>query len=326
MLTGDVHGDERALARLLEGHAFDAVVDFIAFTPEDIERDIRLFSAKTRQFVFISSASAYQTPPEQLPHHRGDAAGQPVLAVLAGQDRLRAAPDGRAPLDAGSRSPSCVRPTPTGRLSCPSPSARGNTRTPSSRACKRGDPIIVHGDGTSLWVVTWNADLAVGLVGLLGRDDAVGEAFHITSDEVLTWNQITAEVGGALGVEPNVVHIPSDLIAAYDADTGAGLLGDKTHSVVFDNTKIKRFVPEFDCQVPFHEGVRRLDRLVRGGPSPSLHRCRGGADLGRPDRRLRASRPPLRLSGSVRAFRREHRRRSGPSWRDQPLTDGSCRY
>jgi len=106
-------------------------------------------------------------------------------------------------------------------------------------------------------VVTWNADLAVGLVGLLGRDDAIGEAFHITSDEVLTWDQITLEVGRALGVEPNIVHIPSDLIAAYDPDSAGGLLGDKAHSVVFDNAKIKRFVPGFDCGVPFRVGVSR---------------------------------------------------------------------
>ena len=209
-LTGDVHGDERALARLLEGHAFDAVVDWIAFTPEDIERDIRLFSARTRQFVFISSASAYQTPPE----HYLITEQTPLVNPFWQYSRDKIACEQRLMDEYGrSRFPiTIVRPSHTYGPS-QLPFAVGSWQHPYTvlARMKRGDPIIVHGDGTSLWVVTWNADLAVGLVGLLGRDDAVGEAFQMTSDEVLTWNQITAEIGGALGVEPNVVHIPSDL-------------------------------------------------------------------------------------------------------------------
>ena len=256
VLTADVHGDERDLARLLEGHTFDAVVEWIAFTTTDIERDIRLFGGRTRQFVFISSASAYQTPPlnylitEETPlenpfwqYSRDKIACE---RRLMDEHRRRGFPV------------TIVRPSHTYGPS-QIPGAISSWQHPYTiiDRMRRNRPVIVHGDGSSLWVVTWNADLAVGLVGLLGREDAVGEAFQITSDEVLTWDRITAEIGHAAGVEPSIVHVPSDLIAAYDAETASGMLGDKTHSVVFDNTKIKRFVPGFECSVPFSEGIRR---------------------------------------------------------------------
>jgi nucleoside-diphosphate-sugar epimerase len=122
---------------------------------------------------------------------------------------------------------------------------------------KRGQKVIIPGDGTSLWVMTWNGDFAKGLLGLFGRKDAIGEAFHITSDEVLTWNQIYQELGYAIGIEPKIVHIPSDLIAMYSDEAIGTLIGDKSNSVMFDNSKIKRFVPDFKCEVPWSEGVRR---------------------------------------------------------------------
>jgi nucleoside-diphosphate-sugar epimerase len=122
---------------------------------------------------------------------------------------------------------------------------------------KRGRKVIVPGDGTSLWVLTWNGDFAKGLLGLFGLKDAIGEAFHITSDEVLTWNQIYEVLGQAIGIAPKIVHIPSDLIAAYSDHAVGSLIGDKSNSAVFDNSKIKRFVPDFDCEVTWAEGVRR---------------------------------------------------------------------
>jgi nucleoside-diphosphate-sugar epimerase len=122
---------------------------------------------------------------------------------------------------------------------------------------KRGKKMIIPGDGTSLWVLTWNADFAKGFLGLLGRSQAIGQAYHITSDEALTWNQITLEAAGALGLEPEIVHIPSDLIAAYDPEATGSLIGDKANSAVFDNRKIKELVPDFVCTVPWAEGVRR---------------------------------------------------------------------
>jgi nucleoside-diphosphate-sugar epimerase len=115
---------------------------------------------------------------------------------------------------------------------------------------------VIHGDGSSLWVVTHSQDFAKGFVGLLGREDTIGEAFHITSDEVLTWNQIYATIADVFGCEPNFVHIPSDFIAKIDPDfSGPSLLGDKTHSVIFDNSKIKRFVPDFKAAISFREGL-----------------------------------------------------------------------
>jgi nucleoside-diphosphate-sugar epimerase len=121
----------------------------------------------------------------------------------------------------------------------------------------RGQKVIVPGDGTSLWVLTWNGDFAKGFVGLMGRETTIGQAFHITSDEVLTWNQIYTEAAHALGVEPNLIHIPGDLLAAYDPTLVGGVVGDKGNSVVFDNTKIKRWVPGYVATVPWSEGVRR---------------------------------------------------------------------
>ena len=123
---------------------------------------------------------------------------------------------------------------------------------------RKGKKVIVHGDGTSLWVLTHHRDFAKGFVGLLGNHHAIGQAFHITSDELLTWNQIYTLLAHAAGVEPQIVHVPSDLIAAFDAEVGAGLLGDKAHSVIFDNSKIKRLVPDYAATIPFAQGAREI--------------------------------------------------------------------
>ena len=255
LLVGDVHGDETQLARMLEGHRFDAVVDWVAYTPEDIERDIRLFSGRTSQFVFISSASAYQKPPrhylitEETPlenpfwdYSRNKIACEERL-MQAYRDRGFPVTIVRPSLTYGpSQIPLCV----------------GSWRHPYTviDRMKTGRKIIVPGDGTSLWVLTWNGDFARGFQGLLGNERAIGQAYHITSDEVLTWDQIYREVGRAVGVEPEIVHVPSDLIAAYDPDALGSLIGDKANSAVFDNRKIKQLVPGFTCTVPWSEGVR----------------------------------------------------------------------
>lgn len=256
LLAGDVHGRRDHLARLLDGQRYDVVVDWIAYTADDIERDIRLFSGKCRQFVFISSASAYQKPP---PHYV-ITEETPLENPFWEYSRNKMACERRLMQEYRERGfpVTIVRPSLT-YGSSQIPLCVGSWQHPYTviDRMKKGKKIIVPGDGTSLWVLTWNGDFAKGFLGLLGREDAVGEAFHITSEEALTWNQIYTEAGRAVGVEPDIVHVPSDLIAAYDPGALGSLIGDKANSAVFDNSKIKRFVPDFACEVPWAEGVRR---------------------------------------------------------------------
>jgi nucleoside-diphosphate-sugar epimerase len=255
VVRADVYAEREVLFDLLSSHTFDAVVDFIAFEPADIERDIALFRGRTSQFVFISSASAYQKPPtrylitEQTPlenpywdYSRNKINCENML-FRAGRDGF--------PL-------TIIRPSLTyGPSQIPlAVSSWSHPWTVIDRML-RGRQVIVPGDGTSLWVLTWNGDFAHGLMGLLGNPHALGEAFHITAEEVLTWNQIYLEVYRALGLEPNLIHIPSDLIARFDEHAMGSLIGDKSNSVVFDNSKIRRFVPDFKCKVDWAEGLRK---------------------------------------------------------------------
>lgn len=256
LLRGDVRAGMSDLNGILAGQHFDAVVDFIAYTVDDLERDLALFRDNTEQFVFISSASAYQKPPGNYLITETTPLENPFWQYsrdkIACEKRLMKAyhRDGfpvtiiRPSLTYGpSQIPLCV--------------ASWQHPWMVVDRMLRGRKIIVPGDGTSLWVLTWNSDFAKGLVGLLGNPDARGEIFQITSDEVLTWDQIYLEVFNALGVEPKIAHIPSDLIAAYWPDAMGSLIGDKMNSAVFDNSKIKKFVPDFKCEVGWAEGVRR---------------------------------------------------------------------
>jgi nucleoside-diphosphate-sugar epimerase len=256
VLQADIHADEAALAKTLAGHRFDAVVDFIAFTPNDVERDIRLFRDQTDQFVFISSASAYQKPvrnywiTEETPLE--NPFWQYSRDKITCENRLM-----QAYADDGFPT-TIIRPSHTyGPTQIPFAVDSWTHPWTIVDRMKRGQKVIVPGDGTSLWVLTWNADFAKGLVGLLGNPAAIGEVFQITSDEALSWDQIHLEAYQALGLEPNIVHIPSDLIAKYAPDAEGSLIGDKSNSVVFDNSKIKRFVPDFVCEVNWADGLRR---------------------------------------------------------------------
>ncbi len=250
-LIGDIHQPE-SMQKALEGQQFDVVVDWIAFKPEDIERDLGLFRGKVKQFIFISSASAYQKPVSRHIITESTPLYNPYWEYsrnkIACEDTLMAAyrEDG-FPI-------TIVRPSHTYDFNLPLSIGSGYT-VPDRM--KKGLPVVVHGDGTSLWVVTHSEDFARGFIGLLGNLQAIGHAFHITTDEVLTWNQIYDTLADALGVKANVVHISSDFIARVAPDMGPGLIGDKAHSVVFDNSKIKAFVPEFMAVIPFREGVRR---------------------------------------------------------------------
>jgi nucleoside-diphosphate-sugar epimerase len=252
-IQGDIHKPAEVRAALKD-MTFDAVVDWVAFTPEDVERDQALFADRTAQYIFISSASAYQKPPthhivtESTPLHNPywDYSHNKILC----EKRLEAAyRDEGFPV-------TIVRPSLTYATVFPV-AIGGWTCYTFAQRLLTGKPIVVHGDGTSLWTVTHAEDFAKGFVGLLGNPQALGHAFHITSDEVLTWRQIYQTIADALGVELNPVYIPSDFIAQVDPGIGAGLLGDKAWSLVFDNSKIKSFVPTFQATIPFREGIRR---------------------------------------------------------------------
>lgn len=238
--------------KALENHYFDAVVDWIAFEPEHIKNDIELFSGKTNQFVFISSASIYQTPPESLPVTENTVLDNPFWEYsrnkIACEDVLREA-------YAKNGFPyTIIRPSHTyDKTLIP---FMGEYTT--LHRMKQGLPVIVHGDGSSIWTFTHHKDFAVGLVGLLGNKNAINEAYHITNSELLTWNQIYRLFARELSVEPKLVHIPSKIIATYNKEIGDGLLGDKMHSMIFDNTKIKTAVPDFNPQIPFSEGVKEI--------------------------------------------------------------------
>jgi nucleoside-diphosphate-sugar epimerase len=253
---GDIRNDPDGVAQLIKDHQFDAVVDWVAFTSDHIEHDIRAFTNKTRQFVFISSASAYQKPPS----HYLITEDTPLANPHWQYSRDKIACEERLMREFRERDfpATIIRPSLTYGPS-QIPLVLGSWKHPWAMMdrMKRGQKVIVPGDGTSLWTVTWNGDFAKGLVGLLGREQLAGHAFHITSDEVLTWDQIYREAAHAIGVEPNIVHIASDTLVAHEPDWEGTLVGDKSNSAVFDNRKIKHFVPDFACTVPWAEGVRR---------------------------------------------------------------------
>jgi len=254
VITADVHAPDQARQALAE-QAFDVVVDWIAYTTDDIERDLALFGGRVKQFIFISSASAYQKPPSHPIITESTPLYNPVWLYsqnkIACENRLL-----QAYRDEGFPT-TIVRPSLTyGDRNLPIAIGGWDSYTLIDRI-KTGRPIIVHGDGSSLWVVTHSDDFAKGFVGLLGNEQAIGNAFHITSDEVLTWNQIYEIIADAAGARPKLVHIATDFIERVAPETGRGLRGDKAWSVIFDNSKIKAFVPGFQATIPFREGIRR---------------------------------------------------------------------
>ena len=252
ILQGDYH-DPKSLKQALGDHHFDAVVNWIVFVPEQIEKDIQIFKGRAKQYIFISSASAYQTPPASLPVTESTILDNPYWEYsrnkIACEERLvRAYREEKFPT-------TIVRPSHTYDKTL-LPFDGGYTIIDRM---KTGKPVIVIGDGTSLWTLTHHKDFAKAFVGLLGNSHAIGEVFHITSDEWLSWNQIFEIVADAAGVsDPKLVHIPSEFIAAFDPDLGAGLLGDKSHSMIFDNSKIKRVVPGYVASIPFTQGAREI--------------------------------------------------------------------
>lgn len=255
VLQGDIR-DVGRIRELLRGQYFDAIVNWIAFTPEQIQADIDLFADKTNQYIFISSASVYQKPPTQYIVTESTPLFNPYWKYS--QDKIACE---SLLMDAYRNSDfpcTIVRPSYTyGDTMIPA--GLNSWQHPWSLVdrMKKGQPIIVHGDGSALWTMTHNTDFAKGFVGLLGNHQAIGHPFHITSDEVLTWDQIYQIIGDAAGVRPQLVHIASDFIVSCSPENAGPLLGDKSRSQVYDNAKIKRMVPDYQATVSFAEGMRR---------------------------------------------------------------------
>jgi nucleoside-diphosphate-sugar epimerase len=242
----------------LRGARYDVVVNWIAFLPSDVERDLSWFAggteaATTGQYIFISSASAYQKPPS----HPMITESTPLVNPYWEYSRNKIACEEallRAHRATGFPM-TIVRPSHTYDTIVPVAVSKSDY-TIIDRI-RRGLPVIIHGEGTSLWTLTHADDFARAFLGLCGNPRAIGHAFHITSDEWLTWDQILRLVGRAAGAEPNLVHVPSEFIAKLDPDTGAGLLGDKSWCALFDNSKVKSFVPGWQAEIPFAEGIKR---------------------------------------------------------------------
>ena len=254
-VTADIE-DAAAVSRALAGERFDAVVDWIAFEPAQVERDMELFRGRTRQYIFISSASAYQKPAGHYLITESTPLANPYWSYsqqkIACEERLmRAYREEGFPV-------TIVRPSHTygDTQIALAVNSWAKSYTAVDRM-RRGKKVIVPGDGSSLWVITHNTDFAKGFVGLLGREQTLGHAFHITSDEVMCWDQWYRLTAEAAGVEPNLLHVASDFLAACIPESRGGLTGDKAASVVFDNTKIKRFVPEYSATMPYTLGIRR---------------------------------------------------------------------
>ncbi len=251
VLNGDIR-DAAGVEAVLAGHEWDAVVDWIAFTTDHIETDLKLFRGRTQQYIFISSASAYQKPLSDLPITESTLVANPYRQYsrdkIACEEMLvHAYREDGFPF-------TIVRPSHTYNKTM-LPFQGGYTVIDRMR---KGKSVIVHGDGSSLWVLTNHRDFAKAFVPLLGNSHAVGETYHITSDELLTWDQIFTILGRAAGVEPKLVHVPSELINAFDPNWGAGLLGDKARSVIFDNSKVKRIAPDYSATIPFSKGAEEI--------------------------------------------------------------------
>ena len=267
-LVADIN-DEESVLRGLGEMTFDCVCEFIGFVPGQVERDVRLFAGRTKQYLYISSASAYHKPCADYRITEGTALANPYWEYSRNKiacekylmDRYR---EEGFPV-------TIVRPSHTydeRRLPVGLHGKNGSYQV--LKRMMEGKPVLIHGDGTSLWTVTFNKDFAKGYVGLMGNRHAVGEAFQITGDETLTWNQIYQTIADALGVELKPYHVSSDFLSVAGAACGydfeGGLKGDKAASVVFDNSKLKRIVPDMMTTVRFDQGARICTNYILSHP------------------------------------------------------------
>ncbi len=264
-ITCDIN-DEQKVQSLIKDLDFDVVADFIAFVPEQLERDYRLFKDKTKQFIFISSASAYQKPLSDYRINEGTHLANPYWeysrSKIACEDYLmKMYRENGFPV-------TIVRPSHTydeRDIPLGVHGLKGSWQV--AKRMLEGKPVIIHGDGTSLWTMTHNSDFAKGFAGLMGNIHAIGEAVNITSDETVTWNQIYQIIADALGVKLKAVYVSSSFLAACsDFDLQGSLIGDKANSVVFDNTKLKRLVPEFVATTRLDQGLTQTVKYILEHP------------------------------------------------------------
>ena len=263
IIKGDIN-DEQFIKSSVTNQNWDVIVNWIAFTEQDVVRDYNLFQDKTKQYIFISSASAYQKPLQNPIITESTPLENPFWEYsrnkIACENKLNE-------LHQKKNFPvTIVRPSLTFNTVIPV-AIGGWTEYTIIDRMKKGKKIIVHGDGSSLWTITHAKDFAIGLIGLFGNGKSIGETFHITSDEILTWDQIYTYVANAAGVEPNIIHIASDFICSIEESLIGGLLGDKSVSAIFDNSKIKSFVPEFKAVIPFPEGIKETLNWFEADPN-----------------------------------------------------------
>ncbi|MBA4420229.1 MAG: NAD-dependent dehydratase [Anaerolinea sp.] len=263
LLKGDIRQPD-SVTQAIHGLHFDAVVDWVAYTPAQVQIDLDLFHGRTNQYVFISSASAYQKPPSRLPVSESTLLDNPFWQYS--RDKIACENLLVEAFRAEKYPITIVRPSHTYD---PAYIPIHGGWTVIDRM-QRGEEIIVHGDGTSLWTLTHHADFALGFNGLLGNSRAIGEAVHITSDEWLTWDKIHHILAEAAGVKARIVHVPSDVINRYDPEWGASMLGDKAHSAVFDNSKIKQLVPGYHASIPFSRGAEEILAWYRANPNQQV--------------------------------------------------------
>jgi nucleoside-diphosphate-sugar epimerase len=266
--------DLAAMRKALDGLRLDAVINFLGFDPNDLEKDFELFKGRIRQYLFISSATVYEKPPRSLPVRENAPLGNPWWDYA--QKKIECEEWLRARSRSDGFPVTIVRPSHTySKLWIPNPISSSSYSF--AARLERGRPVLVPDQGENPWTITAVSDFAVGLAGLVGNDQALGEAFHITSDEALTWNQIYAEIAGALAEaaraagrapvpEPMVERIPTDFICRVVPEWTGNLKGDKVHPAIFDNSKIKRFVPDYQCRKPFRQGIRESVAWLHSHP------------------------------------------------------------
>jgi len=251
IINADIR-DTRAVKTILAKKKFDVVVDWIAYTEEHVKNDFEIFGDKTYQYIFISSASAYHKPPLILPITEDTPLHNPFWTYSQGKIDCE---NFLMKLFTEENFPVTI---------CRPSHTYDKTRFPlygnytAFSRMKQNKSIIIHGDGNTLWTLTNTRDFAKGFIGLLGNSKCIGEAYHITSDETMTWNQIAETIALAARLELKITHLPAEFITKYDEEWGSNITGDKGYDTVFNNSKIRSIIPQFKAVIPYREGIKEV--------------------------------------------------------------------